>query len=380
MILFLLLVLFFYLYFIPQLIDIWENPTITHPPYLVSNKIHNFHKTLFIADLHADSLFFNRNLLIRNSYGHIDVPRLIQGNTALQMFTIVTRTPFFPNINNNESYSDGVFFLALLQHWPIKTWWSLKERALYQRQKFIYFIKKSKGKFIFITNRKELNEYIKKRQKYPCTTAALLGLEGGHVLEGKVENVDFFFKQGFRMISLTHFTDNDLGGSAQGCKKGGLTIFGKMVVKRMEGLHVLIDLAHASPKTIDDVLDITTKPLVVSHTGVKGVINNNRNLSDRQIYRIAQKGGIIGIGFWDIATGNTVKDIARSIRYTTNLVGVEHVALGSDYDGFVKAPFDTSGMALMTEALINEGFSEKDIRSIMGSNIIKLLNEILPEK
>ena len=124
---------------------------------------------------------------------------------------------------------------------------------------------------------------------------------------------------------------------------------------------------------------MATKPVVVSHTGVKGTCDNNRNLSDEQLKSIAKTGGIIGIGFWDTAVcGDDAKSIAKAIRYTANVVGVEHVGLGSDFDGSVKVPFDTSGEALITETLLNEGFTEDEIAKIMGGNVIRLLSENLP--
>ena len=143
---------------------------------------------------------------------------------------------------------------------------------------------------------------------------------------------------------------------------------------------MFIDIAHASPKTIDDILAMATRPVVVSHTGVKGTCDNNRNLSDDQLRRIAATGGVIGIGFWDTAIcGEDAAAIARAIKYAASIAGVEHVALGSDFDGSVKVPFDASGVPLITEALIAEGFSDNDIALIMGGNVLRLLSEYLPE-
>ncbi len=143
---------------------------------------------------------------------------------------------------------------------------------------------------------------------------------------------------------------------------------------------MLVDIAHASEKTIDDILQIATKPVVVSHTGVKGTCDNQRNLSDEQLQAIAKTGGIVGIGFWDTAIcGEDAAAIAKAIRYAANLIGAEHIALGSDFDGSVKAPFDTSGEALITEALLQENFTEAEITEIMGGNIVRILSENLPD-
>jgi microsomal dipeptidase-like Zn-dependent dipeptidase len=159
-----------------------------------------------------------------------------------------------------------------------------------------------------------------------------------------------------------------------------LSELGKEMIKKMEAKNMIVDLAHASPKVIDDVLAIATKPVVVSHTGIKGTCNNNRNLSDEQIKAIAHNGGIIGIGYWDTAVcGKDAKAVVKAIRYVVNLVGVEHVALGSDFDGAVIVPFDTSGIVQITDALLEDNFTEEDIRKIMGENSIRILRELLPQ-
>ena len=207
-----------------------------------------------------------------------------------------------------------------------------------------------------------------------------MGAEGTQPLEGKLENLDELYDAGFRMMAPTHFTDTAIAGSASGMSKGGLTDLGQQWVRRMEAKSMLIDLAHASPATLADVAAIATKPMVVSHTGVKGTCDNNRNLSDDQLRAVARTGGVIGIGYWETATcGTDARAIAKAIRHAVDNVGVEHVALGSDFDGGTTMPFDTSGLAMITDALLQEGFSEPDIRKIMGENVVRVLLETLPE-
>jgi len=353
---------------------------VTHTSgYAVTAEAQKLHSTLLVADMHADSLLFNRDLNKKNNYGHVDVPRLIEGNVALQFFTVVTKSPRSQNIESNDGKSDNITALAVLQRWPAGTWRSLKNRALYQSEKLHNFAAKSNGKLVIIKTSKDLEKYLEMKKSNPAITAGILGLEGAHALEGDLANLDVLYDAGFRMIGPTHFFDNEVGGSAHGVEKGGLTPFGREVIKRMEQLNIIVDLAHASPAMIEDILDMSSRPVVVSHTGVKGTFNNNRNLTDEQIRRIASKGGLIGIGFWDTAVGSTdPKAISRSIRYVADLVGVKHVALGSDYDGTVKTAFDTSQMAVLTEALMAEGLSENDIRMVMGGNVIRLLKETLP--
>jgi microsomal dipeptidase-like Zn-dependent dipeptidase len=181
------------------------------------------------------------------------------------------------------------------------------------------------------------------------------------------------------MMAPTHFSDNDIGGSAHGVVKGGLTEMGREMIQRMEEKRMIVDLAHASSQTFDDVLAIASRPVIVSHTGVKATCDNTRNLSDEQIKALARNGGLIGIGFWDTAVcGQDGQAIARAIKHVANLVGVGHVALGSDFDGAIPAPFDATGVAQITDALLAEGFSESDIEMIMGGNVLRFLKENLP--
>jgi microsomal dipeptidase-like Zn-dependent dipeptidase len=364
---------------LPRYIANSMNTVINKPPYQVSEKAKQLHEKLFVVDMHADSLLWKRNLLEKDTIGQVDIPRLLEGNVALQAFTVVTKTPRGMNIENNTGDSDNIFWLTLSELQPFENLSSLTGRAIFQAKKLQQFAEKSEGKFVVIKSKKDLQAFLESR-KTEKVTGGWLGIEGAHALDGKVENIDVLFDAGFRMMAPTHFFDNDFGGSAHGVEKYGLTEKGKEMVKRMEAKGLIVDIAHASKKTIEDVLAMATKPVVVSHTGVKGTCDNTRNLSDEQLKAIAKTGGVIGIGFWDTATcGDDAKSIAKAIRYTANVVGADHVGLGSDFDGSVKVPFDTSGEALITEALLNEGFTEEEIAKIMGGNMLKLLSENLPD-
>jgi membrane dipeptidase len=364
---------------VPRYVESRYNHVLHAPPYRVSDAAQRLHSSLVVVDLHADSLLWNRNLLKRANRGQVDVPRLIEGGVAIQSFTVVTKVPRNLNIERNDGSSDMVKYLAVAEGWPPSTWNSLLGRALFQAKSLNKAAAKSDGRFVLIHNKTELDAYLQRRQHDFAITAGFLGLEGAHALEGDVSNLDRLYDAGFRMIAPTHFFDNDMAGSSSGVRKGGLTEKGRELVRRAESKHMLIDLAHASPATIDDVTAMATRPLVVSHTGVRGTCNNSRNLADKQLKEVAGTGGVIGIGYWKTATcGTDAHAVARAIRYTANLVGVEHVALGSDFDGAVTEPFDTTGLPLITEALMKEGLTEEQIRMIMGGNAIRVLREVLP--
>jgi microsomal dipeptidase-like Zn-dependent dipeptidase len=379
-VIFLLLIGAFF-FVLPAQLEKRLNVSLNQPPYMASERAVELHKKLLVSDMHADSLLWNRDLLDRASRGHVDIPRLIEGNVALQAFTIVTKTPYVwkMNIERNDDKTDNITILAIAERWPTSTWSSLTQRALYQARKLQDTASRSGGKFTVIKTSAELSSYLDRRISDSQLAAGFLGIEGAHALDGNLDNIDVLFDAGVRMMAPTHFFDNDIGGSAHGVEKGGLTDKGKEMIRRMEAKHMIVDVAHASAKTIDDVLAIATRPVVVSHTGVRGTCDNQRNLSDEQLKGIARTGGVIGIGYWETAVcGTDAKAIAKAIRYAANLVGVDHVGLGSDFDGAVIEPFDTSGLVQITDALIAEGFSDEDIGKIMGRNVLRLLIQNLP--
>jgi microsomal dipeptidase-like Zn-dependent dipeptidase len=208
----------------------------------------------------------------------------------------------------------------------------------------------------------------------------LLGIEGAHALEGSLENLQSLYDAGYRMIALHHFFDNELGGSFHGVSRAGLTDFGRDVVRRLDELRIIIDVAHSAPAVVDDVLAQTSRPVVVSHTGLHGHCATARNLDDERLQRIAARGGLIGIGYWKGAVCDiSPAGVVRALRYAIDLVGEDHVALGSDFDGSTSTLFDTSELAILTQTMLDAGFSDAEIEKLMGGNSVRFLREQLPE-
>ncbi len=359
---------------LPGYVERSMNGVLRKPPYQVSARARDLLNRVPVVDLHADSLLWSRDLLVRGARGQVDIPRLIEGHVALQAFTAVTKTPRGLNFQRNTPDSDNITLLALAERWPPAAWSSLTERALYQASRLRDVEARSHGQFTIIRSSAGLRAYLDRRHSDPKITAGFLGIEGAHALDGKLANVDRLYDAGFRMMAPTHFFDNDIGGSSAGVDKTGLTAKGREMVRRMEARHMLVDVAHASPRTIDDVLAIATRPVIVSHTGVRATCDNSRNLSDAQLRGIARTGGVIGIAYFEVAVcGTDAAAIARAIRHTADTVGVEAVALGSDFDGAVVEPFDTTGLGLLVDALLQAGFSEDDIAKIVGGNALRVL-------
>jgi microsomal dipeptidase-like Zn-dependent dipeptidase len=366
-----------FFYFAPQIVDKAQNKTIargitiTQPPW--------YDSLSFIADLHCDALLWDRNLLKEHDYGHVDLPRLQKANVALQFFTIVSKTPKGINIEENTDKTDQIALLSFAQLRPVGTWFNLTERALNQCNDLHRFAKKSNGRLRVITSRQELNRFITDRQTNKKIVAGMLGIEGAHCLSNDINNLQKFYDAGVRYIGLAHFFDNEWAGSAHGLKKGGLTEGGKQLIKKMDSLHIIIDLAHSSPATVDDIFRLTSGPVIVSHTGVQGTCNNRRNLSDSQIAEIGRRNGLIGIGMWETAVcGTDAGATAKAIKYVADKIGVDKVALGSDFDGAIEAFFDITGFPLIVSALEKEGFNREEIEKIMGGNTRDFFLKNLP--
>ena len=349
--------------------DKTNNATFEEKPYEVSAKARAFHEASFVADLHADSLLWGRDLAKRNAIGHIDLPRLGEGGVDLQVFSVVSKVPDSLNYHSNPDDSDilPALFIASLQ--SPKTWFSPKQRALAQANALKAITRKSSLKLVL--NRKDLNE---------DSLKGLLALEGMHALEGEAKALNEFHAAGFRMMGLTHFFDNAFAGSAHGVEQYGLTELGRSLIPKMETIGITVDLAHASSAAIDNTLKLATKPVVVSHTGVKGTCPGTRNLSDDQLRGIAANGGVIGIGYWNGAVCDaSVKGITEAILYAVRVSGIDHVGLGSDFDGHVTTPFDVTGVPLITESLLASGLSEEAVGKILGANLRRVLTGNLPK-
>ncbi len=337
------------------------------------------HRRLFVADMHADQLLWGRDPLERASRGHVDVPRLQEGHVALQVFSVVTKTPRGMNYDQNTGDTDNVLLLAIAEHWPLATYTSLRARAVYQADKLRDAALRSANTLTLITTREEMAQFVDRRAGDPAQVSALLAIEGLHALDGKLESVDTLYAAGFRMMGLTHFFDNEVAASAHGVTHAGLTPLGREVIARMESLGIIVDLAHASSQTVQEVLAMATRPVVVSHTGVAATCPGPRNLTDDQLRAIAANGGLIGIGYWDGAVCEpTVSSIVKAIVHAVQVAGAAHVALGSDFDGATRTPFDTRGMAAITDGLLKAGMDQDTIARVMGGNIRDFLLQQLP--
>lgn len=364
----------------PAQIEKSLNQVSEHSPFPISKQTQDLHDNLIIGDLHADSTLWKRDLREHSNRGHVDLPRLREGNVALQMFTSVTKSPRGQNYTHNATdSSDNITLLAIAQLWPIRTWNNLTERALYEAGKIQHLSQIAPEELKLILTSNDLQDLLEQRRKGSKIIGGILGTEGSHALEGKLDNIQRLYDAGYRMMGLQHFFDNQLGGSLHGESNDGLTRFGKDAIVEMERLGIMIDVAHSSPKVVEDVLALANSSLIVSHTGFYGHCPSPRNISDELMKRIAAKGGLIGVGYWKGAVCDDIpENIVQAIRYGIDLVGVDHIALGSDFDGSVSTHFDSSELAVLTDEMLKAGFTETEIRKVMGGNMVRFLLQQLP--
>ncbi|MEO1042076.1 MAG: membrane dipeptidase [Pseudomonadota bacterium] len=394
----------------PPMMDKAMNPVVPHEPYDISEEAAKLHATIPVADLHSDTMLWNRNIHKRNSRGHVDLPRMREGGVFLQVFTAVTKSPAGQNYEENETdASDNITTLALAQRWPMATWTSLEKRAAYQAQKLHRFAEQD-DEFLVALTRRDLNDaYLRWQARSglaqsldesdgeldaislslieeldalptrPSIVVGIMGAEGMHALDGDIKAIDRLYDEGYRLMGLQHFFDNKLGGSLHGTSGEGLSAFGRAAVKRMNELEIVIDVAHSSPQTVRDTLALSTRPVVVSHTGFNGHCESPRNISDELMAQVAAGGGLIGVGFWeDVTCDPSPAGIADAILYGVENFGVDHIALGSDFDGTVTTMFDSSELAAITDALLDAGLSDDEIRKVLGENTVAFFLANLP--
>ncbi len=362
-------------------IDARMNAVRAHDPYPISPTAQTLHNDLYIADLHADTLLWRRNPEKRHDYGQVDLPRLREGGVDFQVFSSVTQSPRGQNFAGNASGTpDNITPLAVAQLWPTRTWMSIYERAAFQAQRLQKLEANPRNNLVIARRKADMDAP-------PGTLIGYLLTEGSHPLEGRVENVDRLFDEGYRAMGLQHFFDNRLGGSLHGATKGGLTEFGREAVTRMWDLNIAVDLAHSSEQVARDVLAMNRErsepgAVFISHGGVRGgcPVTNQRNLPDDLLQELAAQGGILGVGYFHGAICDiSPVGIATAIDKAIALMGLEAVALGSDFDGTVLTALDTSELAAITQALLDSGRSEPEIRAIMGETARQFFIDSLPD-
>ncbi|MGH7506259.1 MAG: dipeptidase [Longimicrobiales bacterium] len=207
--------------------------------------------------------------------------------------------------------------------------------------------------------------------------ALLPALEGADGLEGSIDNLRELYRRGVRLVQLVHFLDNDLGSNqTPPYDDGGLTAFGREVIREANRLGIIVDLAHANTRTILDALETSTQPILFSHTGVKALHDGDRYLTDEEIRAIAAKGGVIGI--WPAEALESIEGMVQHIDHVKRLVGVDHIAIASDLRGmsYIDAFGEAANFLAIVIGLIDAGYTDAEIGGIMGGNFFRVWQQV----
>lgn len=368
--------------------------------------LHAIHTQAILVDTHNDVLLQTMEkgvVLDQDLTGitHSDLDRLKKGGVDVQFFSV---------------WCDGT------QADPFKY-------ALVEIDSLDAIAKRNPDKIIEVANFKEMMEVVDQQK-----IAAFFGVEGGHMIEDDLAKLDSLYQRGTRYMTLTWNNSTSWatsaadetaleGGVLNSEGKKGLTEFGKQVVKRMNALGMMVDISHVGEQTFWDVMEATTKPVIASHSSVYALCPVPRNLKDEQIKAIAKNEGVVQINFYSgfitpdyekkreafllehefendslVSSGvniyvaedllfakysdevqsfrPTLQQLMEHIIHIINLVGVDYVGLGSDFDGITSAPIgldDVTSYPLITNALVKKGYSKEDINKILGENLIRVL-------
>ena len=212
----------------------------------------------------------------------------------------------------------------------------------------------------------------------------MLGIENGIALDGKLENLQHFADRGIVYMTLCHNGDNDICDSASKSNQthGGVSAFGEQVIKEMNRLGILVDMSHAGEKSFYDALDISTRPIVCSHSSARALCDHPRNLTDDQMRALAAKGGVaqttIYHGFLRNDAEATILDVIAHLEHAIDVMGIDHVGLGTDFDGDggVRGLADASELIHFTRQLLARRYSDEDIQKIWGGNFLRVMQEV----
>lgn len=324
--------------------------------------LRSYHSSTVLIDLHNDILErlvndTSYHLKHRHNYNHTDIPRLQDGGVDVQFFSVWVSPTQYTNYFQQAQVMLNIFNSELSQN----------TNTIAQA-----------------TNWNEADSLIQQNK-----IAAIIGVEGGHHIENSIDKLTSLYNSGMRYMTITWNNSTDWAISAQDSRSTtvGLSDFGRQVIRAMDSLGIIIDVSHTGIKTIQDILQVTQNPIIATHSGARALRNHYRNLYDWQIQDIANSGGVIGIVFYPYFLNGTsnasINDVIAHIDYIKNLVGIDYVAIGSDFDGIEVVPLgleDTSKFPNLTEALFERGYSREDIDKILYKNFKRVFEQVSGNK
>lgn len=333
------------------------------------SKAQSIHQEAVVIDGHCDTIlsvmtrgsWFGvppRDFFERNEQGHIDLSRLKEGGITCQVMALYIEPQYKPAAS--------------------------ARRCLEMLDAFYDLLDRSGGEFVLATKAQHILD-----AKAQAKVAGLLSIEGGEAIEGSLSVLRNFYRLGVRAMGLTWNQRNDLAdGVGEKSGKSGLTDLGISVVKEMEKLGMLVDVSHLSESSFWGVHQVAERPYIASHSNARALASHPRNLTDKQIEALASKGGVIGVVFCppfvdDDRENVSLSRICDHIDHIVKVAGIDHVGLGSDFDGFGVTPGspqvmkDVSEMPKLTEELMRRGYKEDDIKKILGGNWLRVYEQVL---
>ena len=324
-----------------------------------STFLQTIHSKYTLIDLHNDVLEVmvgdpDYHLADFHTYNHTDIPRLQQGGVDVQFFSIWVSPTGYTNYFQQALVMRDLFYSELDAN-P-----STIEQATTMSQA------------LQINNQNKI--------------AAVIGVEGGHHIENSLDNIDTLYNAGMRYLTITWNNSTSWAISAQDSRTlvQGLSNFGRDVIRKLDSLGVIIDVSHVGIRTISDILAITNNPIIASHSGARAIRDHYRNLYDDQIQAIANGGGVIGIVFYPpFLTSNPpaqINDVIAHVDHIVNLVGTDHIAIGSDFDGIgtnvVVGLEDVTKYPDLTLALLQHGYTELEVAKFLGGNFRRVFEQV----
>ncbi len=326
---------------------------------IFSTQLQTIHNKYTLIDLHNDVLEVmiddpTYHLSTLHNYYHTDIPRLQLGGVDIQFFSIWVSPTAYTNYFQQALVMRDLFYSELAANPTTIAQATTMQGAL------------------------NLNTQHK--------IAAVIGVEGGHHIEEDLNKIDTLYNAGMRYLTITWNNSVSWAIAAADSRTltQGLNSFGRQVIRKLDSLGVIIDVSHTGIKTIQDILQETSNPIVATHSGARAIKNHTRNLYDWQIQDIANSGGVIGIVFYPpfLSTSSTasIADVIAHIDHIVNLVGSDYVAIGSDFDGIgtnvVLGLEDVSKFPDLTLALLEHGYTEIEVAKFLGGNFRRIFEQV----
>lgn len=341
-----------------------------------TERAHAIHKSSLVVDTHNDTVLHlikappfissesnplppRRTLGERSEHGQIDIPRIREGGVDCLLFAMYVSPQYTARLRRLVQMMD--VFHAELEKYP--------------------------DQISPATSHREIVKTVKEGK-----IAAVITIEGGEPLEGSIEALRTMYRLGARSLTLTHFPRNELGDGSGADSGSHLTDFGREVVQEMNRLGMIVDVSHLNQTGFWDVMELTKDPVLATHSNCKALCGHHRNLTDDQIKAIAENGGVMnlsfcagfikdGVGFGDPEALKkvTVHDWLDHLDHAVELVGTNHVGIGSDLDGGCGFPdlHDVTAFPRLTEGMVARGYSDSDIEKVLGANNLRVFKKVL---